>query len=46
MLIIHLKNVCRDIVYEKYELKDLESKREHIIKKMEELKALELLNNV
>ena len=26
-------------------LKDLESKREHIIKKMEELKALELLNN-
>ena len=39
----YLKNVCRDIIYEKYELlKDLESKREHIVKKMEELKALEL----
>ena len=39
----YLKNVCRDIIYEKYELlKDLERKREHIVKKMEELKALEL----
>jgi putative phage-type endonuclease len=39
----YLKNVCRDIVYEKYELlKDLESKREHILEKMDELKALEL----
>lgn len=39
----YLKNVCKGIVYEKYELlKDLENKREHIIKKMEELKALEL----
>lgn len=39
----YLKNVCRNIVYEKYELlKDLENKREHILKKMEELKALEL----
>ena len=39
----YLKNVCKDIIREKYELlKDLESKREDIVKKMDELKALKL----
>ena len=39
----YLKNICTIMIQQKYEqLKDLESKREHILNIMEELKDLEL----